>query len=138
MFRFFQTNSHLAVVFLRLGIAIIFVLHGYHNLYAPGGHAATVNFFTELGIPLPEISAYISSGAEFFGGLMIGLGLLTRIASVVLAVNMLVAILVAHLARHEPFYEWKDAAQMLILCIAALFSGSGSWSLESLVKRHGD
>jgi putative oxidoreductase len=138
MFRFFQQNSHLAILFLRLGIAIIFVMHGYRELYAPGGHAETTRYFGELGIPLPEVSAYVSAGAEFFGGCMIGLGLLTRVASLVLILNMLVAIVVVGLVRHQPFYEWRDAVQMMILSVATLFSGSGTWSLESLVKKHGD
>ncbi len=138
MFKFFQQNSHIGILFLRLGIAVIFVLHGYRELFATGGHQATAAYFHEIGIPLPDLAAYISAAAEFFGGCMIGLGLLTRQASFILIINMTVAIVVAHLARHEPFTQWKDAAQMLLLCIATLFSGSGSWSLENLVKKHGD
>ena len=136
MFRFFQQHSQKGILFLRLGKALVFVYHGYMKLWAPGGTGRAMDAFAAWGIPLPQISVYLSGGAEFFGGVMIGLGLLTRQASLFLIIDMLVAIFVAH--RNDPYGQTEHAIQMLVLSIGTLFSGSGPWSLESLVKKHGD
>lgn len=119
-----------------MGAAMVFVYHGYLKLWAPGAPQRAMDAFAAWGIPFPQVTVYLSGGVEFFGGLMVGLGLLTRQASVLLIINMLVAVFVAH--RNDSYRVMEHAVQMLVLAVGTTFSGSGSWSLESLVKKHGD
>lgn len=135
MFQFLAKNSHVNVLFLRLGVSLVFVYRGYNKLFGIGP-VKTAQYFDSVGIPLASVAVYVSGSVEFFGGLMVGLGLLTRQASLFLLLNMAVAIFVAHRADSYPAME--HAIQMAILSVATLFSGSGRWSLESLVRKHGD
>jgi len=57
--------------------------------------ANTVSFFGELGIPYPEANAFFVSRLEFWGGLLLIAGLLTRVVAAGLAATMLVAIATA-------------------------------------------
>jgi putative oxidoreductase len=57
--------------------------------------ANTVGFFGELGIPYPEANAFLVSRLEFWGGLLLIVGLLTRVVAAGLASTMVVAIATA-------------------------------------------
>ena len=57
--------------------------------------ANTVGFFTELGIPFPEANAFLVSRLEFWGGLLLVVGLLTRVVAAGLASTMVVALATA-------------------------------------------
>ena len=136
MFRFFQRHSHISTLFLRLAVSMIFTYHGYLKLFGPNAPMKLVNRYVELGVPLPGLSAYLVGGAEFFCGLLIGLGMLTRWASLILIGTMLFVIFVVF--RGETYLHMEQSVQLLILVVGTLFSGSGSFSFENLVKKHGD
>ena len=55
----------------------------------------TVNFFTELGIPFPELNAAFVSRLEYYGGMLLLVGALTRITALLLSSTMIVALLTA-------------------------------------------
>jgi putative oxidoreductase len=57
--------------------------------------ANTVGFFSELGIPLPELNAFFVSRLEFWGGLLLLVGLATRLVAAGLAATMVVALATA-------------------------------------------
>jgi putative oxidoreductase len=66
---------------------------------AGGGKIAnmerTVGFFTDLGIPFPELNAAFVARVEYYGGLLLIIGLLTRLAALMLSSTMVVALLTA-------------------------------------------
>src|SRR3989344_6062678 len=82
---------------LRVVLGIIFAYHGYLKLFVPGGFAGTIGFFKIIGIPFPEYSALLVSVAEFLGGLALIAGFLAKWASLVLILDMLVALYKVHL-----------------------------------------
>ena len=84
-----------AVLSLRVVLGIIFIYHGYQKLF--GGLAGTGQFFASLGIPLASFFAVIVALVEFFGGIALLIGFLTRWASVLLGIGMLVAFFLVHL-----------------------------------------
>lgn len=55
----------------------------------------TANFFTDLGIPFPELNAAFVSRLEYYGGLLLLAGVLTRIVALLLSSTMIVALLTA-------------------------------------------
>jgi putative oxidoreductase len=86
---------------LRAALAVIFMAHGAQKLFGwfgGYGFAGTVQFFTtQMGVPAPL--AVLAILTEFFGGLAVLLGVLSRTAALGLAVVMVVAALKVHLAN---------------------------------------
>jgi putative oxidoreductase len=83
----------LALLLLRLGLGLIFIYHGYPKLFT---HLhETVLEFPRMGFP--AYFAYVAGVVEFFGGWLLILGLFTRIAALLLAGEMAIAILRVHL-----------------------------------------
>ena len=75
----------LALLLLRLGLGIIFVFHGYPKLFTHTRE--TMQGFAHMGFP--AYFAYLAGVFEFFGGLLLIVGLFTRIAGLLLAVGQM-------------------------------------------------
>ncbi len=130
-----QTKGGIGFLFLRLALGITFTFHGSQKLFGVfGGHG--IQGFTgglaSMGIPFPQVSAYLAGGAEFFGGILLILGLLTRFAAIPLLVVMLVAIFKAHWANGFSMqnggfeYPFVISGGLLLL----LIEGAGCCSLD--------
>jgi putative oxidoreductase len=90
--RFLDRLQPLALLVMRLALGFIFLDHGYHKVF--GGLHHHVQFVTSLG--LPAWSAYLSAFTEFFGGILVLIGLFTRVAAFAICINMCVAIVKVH------------------------------------------
>ena len=86
-----------ALALLRVVLGVVFTYHGYVKLFVPGGFKGTVAFFTAISLPVPAYTALLVSVVEFFGGIALIVGLLTRWASLLLFVEMLVALFKVHI-----------------------------------------
>lgn len=127
--------EHWGQLILRLAIGPIFIAHGGQKLFVQGP-AQVAGFLTQLGIPLPEISAWLLILAEFVGGILLLLGLFTRWASIPVAFDMLVAILVVHLKNGfivPGGFEFPLALLAIALCL--MIQGGGKISVDHLMKR---
>lgn len=96
-----QENYHVRSVALflaRLAVAAVFIYHGAGKLFNyqhQGGIAGTTAFFKFEGIPAPHLFAYVSGITEFFGGLLLLVGLAVPLAGLALTIDMLLALLTA-------------------------------------------
>src|ERR1700674_2273025 len=92
------TDDSKATAILRLVLGIVFFAHGAQKLlgwYGGPGFSESMSLFTGyLHIPAPF--AFLAIAAEFFGGLGLILGFLTRIAAFGIAINMAVAVALVH------------------------------------------
>ena len=119
---------------MRLVVGYVFMLTGWGKL---NNLPQMIQNFTEWGIPFPRVLTPFVSGVEFFGGILLMLGLFTRIPAAMLAVVMLVAIksakweTVDSLATLLGFEEMTYFAAFLWLAIA----GPGAVSLDRLLLR---
>ncbi len=86
----------------RLTLAIVFVQSGWGKLHNLAG---VTDYFTQLGIPYPALQAPFVSAMELLCGIALGLGLLTRLASLPIIVMMIVATLTA---RAEDLHSVSD------------------------------
>jgi putative oxidoreductase len=117
---------------MRLIVGYVFMLSGWGKL---NSLPQMIQNFTEWGIIFPKIMTPFVSGVEFFGGLMLILGLFTRIPAAMLAVVMLVAIrsakweAVDSLETLLGFEEATYFAAFMWLAIA----GPGAASLDRLL-----
>jgi putative oxidoreductase len=93
------THSHqqLGIAILRIIVGIVFAAHGAQKLFVYG-LAGTSGAFAKMGIPMPGVMGPLVALVEFFGGLALIIGLLTRLAALGLAFDMVGAILLVHLA----------------------------------------
>lgn len=118
----------LGLLVLRLGLATIFLSTGYDKLFgAPGNWLA---WFPKQGFP--SYFAYIAGSLEFFGGILLVLGLLTRIIGLLLAIQMAIAVWKVSLP-HSGIYNVEGYGLPLVLGVAcfALFTvGAGMLSVD--------
>lgn len=130
-----QSNATLP---LRLISGIIFTAHGAQKLFAWfGGYGleATGQWMESIGITPGYLMALMAGGAEFFGGLLLIVGLLTRPTSFVLAITMAVAIVTVHL-EHGLFMSnngYEFALTLLAISISLMVSGAGKLSLDNKI-----
>jgi putative oxidoreductase len=100
-----------------------------------------IGFFQSLGIPFPSIQAPLVAGMEFFGGLLLILGLASRIVGLVLAFDMLVAYWTASrdalfsvFSNPGNFYN-ADPYTFMFAALMVLIFGAGLFSLDTLIAR---
>ena len=122
----------LGLLLLRIAVGTIFVLHGKQKLFGMG-FAGVTGAFTHMGVPLPGVMGPFVALLEFFGGIALIVGLLTRLFALGFAIDMLVAILLVQLKNGFSHYELE-----FLLCVssaALLFMGGGEFSIDSLLGR---
>lgn len=127
-----------AEVLLRATVGLLLVPHGSQKLFGwfgGGGLAATAQGFAGMGFEPGLFWATLVALLEFFGGIMLALGLLTRPVAAAVAVFMATAVTV-----HWPTYFWSQQGfeMPLLWGVAALFfaiRGGGRWSLDALIGR---
>ena len=123
---------------LRFPIGIIFMAHGAQKLFGwfcGYGLEGTGQWMASIGLGPGVVMAFLAGSAEFFGGLFILLGLLTRPAAVALSFTMLVAIFSVHFANGlfmaNNGYEFGLA--LLAASVSLAISGAGKFSLDSKI-----
>ena len=152
--RFTYAASHLqsvALLLLRIGI-------GFGLWFSAYGHLThvenMVKQFTEWGVPAPRLNVYVSGYTEAIGGILLILGLGTRLISIPLIFNFLVAYLTASRGEFvRLFYPlfggspgmghwdaWADvvndsAMPFLVASFVTLAFGAGKVSLDYLLSR---
>ncbi len=134
------SNPSFAGLPLRIIAGIIFAAHGAQKLFAWfGGYGldGTGQWMESIGITPGYLMAMMAGSAEFFGGLLLIIGLLTRPAALLLAFTMLVAIFSVHidngLFMSNNGYEFGLA--LFAISIALMIQGAGKYSVDNLLAR---
>jgi putative oxidoreductase len=139
--RFTQLASHLQsplLLVIRLYWGWQFLQTGWGKLHNLAG---VTSFFTSLNIPFPSANAHFIAGLEFVGGILLILGLGSRLIAGLLAVNMLVAFytadhaaLVSIFSDPGKFYA-ADPFTFLFASVLIFVFGAGLFSLDAYVLR---
>jgi len=127
-----MTNSALLV--LRIVVGVTFLLHGLQKL---GDLSGTEQFFASLSIPAPQLMSPLVAATETGGGLLLLVGLVTPLAGVALAGDMLVAYATAHIS-HGFFVDDGGGELVFLLggaCVALALAGAGRYSLDATLGR---
>jgi putative oxidoreductase len=124
-----------AVVPLRVAVGLVFVMHGGQKLFVLGLEGTTA-FMAQVGIPFPGLAAGVVTMVELLGGLGILLGVGTRVAAALLAIDMLVALLTVHAT--SGFFLPKGIEFVLTLLggsVTLAGLGPGPLSIEAALGR---
>ncbi len=120
----------LGLLVLRLALGIIMVAHGWQKI-ADHMHGITAAMH-QIGVA--PWMAYLVVAAEFGGGILVIVGFLTRLAALVIFVDMLVAVLKVHL--HHGLFSSNGGFEFPLICCAAalllVWSGAGPIAMDAL------
>jgi putative oxidoreductase len=141
--KLFATDDNTATAILRLVLGVVMFAHGAQKMlgwFGGYGFSGTMGFFTgTMHIPAPL--AFLAIAAEFFGGLGLIVGFLTRIAAFGITVNMVVAIATVHSAFGF-FMNWSgtqkgEGIEYHLLTLATtvflMIRGAGAFSVDRAI-----
>ena len=143
-----DTTAPRAVILIRVVVGWVFLSEGIQKFLYPAENGA--GRFAKIGIPSPEVMGPFVGGVEILCGLLILVGLLTRLASIPLIIDMLVAIVSTKIPillghgfwgfslRNLPYYgfwgmfhEARTDFAMLLGSMFLLILGGGLWSIDA-------
>jgi putative oxidoreductase len=147
-----RTTAPRATVLIRLMVGLVFLSEGILKFLQPSSLGP--GRFEAIGFPMPGVLAYFVGGVEIGFGLLLVLGLLTRLAGLVLALNISVAILstkipillghgywIFQVRKLADYGFWPMAHEsrtdfaMLLGALFLLVVGAGRWSLDAGIER---
>ncbi|MGC8570431.1 MAG: DoxX family protein [Caldivirga sp.] len=140
--------SSIAALVLRVFVGVDFMVHGSPKLFGPGRRDMRTGMSQLLGIP--GILFDLTGLLEFIGGLALLLGLLTRIAALLLAIEMVITTILnitklynaplprgwteqAFKATRGYMFGWELDALLLASCITIVLIGPGLLSIDHLI-----
>ena len=138
------TDDNHATAILRLVLGVVFFAHGAQKMlgwFGGFGFSGTMGFFTNM-MHIPAALAFLAIAAEFFGGMGLILGFLTRIAAFGITVNMLVAIAAVHRAFGF-FMNWSGQQKgegfefhlvVLAITVFLMIRGAGAFSIDRAIS----
>lgn len=135
-----QSNAGLGSVALRIPVGIVLSAHGAQKLFGWfGGYGldGTGQWMASIGLEPGYLMALLAGSAEFFGGLALILGLLTRPAAAVSAFTMLVAIFSVHIS-HGLFMSnngYEFALSLFAATLALTIQGGGSFAIDNKLQK---
>jgi putative oxidoreductase len=121
------------LLLVRLVVGAAFVLHGWPKIQNPMGWMNAMG-----GGSMPGFVQAIPAAFEFFGGILLMLGLVTRVSALALASVMVGALALVHIPRGDPFVATGGpsaelAAVYLAFSLLIAATGPGAYSLDALV-----
>jgi putative oxidoreductase len=128
----------LGLLIIHVTVGVLLAGHGAQKLFGWfGGHGVqgTGGFMEQLGMRPGRHMALAAGASEFFGGVLLALGLVTPLAAVVIGSTMFVAARTAH-AGKGPWATnggWELPLTYGIVAIGLAFNGAGQWSLDNAI-----
>ena len=132
--RYLDRLQPLALLVLRIVLGTIMIAHGYHKVF--GGLSQHMETVHRIGFP--AWVGYLSAGTEFFGGILMIAGLLTRLVGFAMCFEMTVVIIKMHLKTGmvgQGGYEFPLA--LGTMAFALIFLGAGPIAVDAIIKGGG-
>ena len=131
-FGFFERHREKGAFFVRLVVGFILVYGTQDNVFSNGRMLEFRDFLAARGVPLPLLAAHVSAYAQFVCGILYVLGLFVRPAALVMIINFVAALVIAHL--DTPLDAARLALCMLFSSLFLLFNGAGALSLDNYIS----
>ena len=144
LFRFILTGDRrwewLPIFVARFSLGLFFAVSGYNKLFIPAKHEDLIHLMAEIGFPFPDFMALFLGSVEFFGGLLLMVGLFSTICAIALTIAMIVAIITVEIDTVIPdgigFFDWMSwflylpQVMYVILFVWLMTTGPGRFSLD--------
>jgi putative oxidoreductase len=133
----YRRVAPLSYAFLRIVIALIFLQDGIEKMFLGGAERIAAGNIVKLGLSFPHAWAWTVAGLDFFGSILLGLGLFTRPVAVAFLVQ--VTVISFGIAAPRGFFWTTNGAEITLLMafafIGFLFGGGGRYSVDRLIGR---
>lgn len=113
-----------ALLLLRVVLGVIFIIHGWQKLFGGVGVDGFSQFLASLSVPMPLFFAWVVSIVEFFGGIAVLLGAWTRIAALLIAIDMFFAFVLTKMALPQGDLDLS----LFAIAVALVLAGSGRFA----------
>jgi uncharacterized membrane protein YphA (DoxX/SURF4 family) len=137
-----ESTAPPSAILVRILVGWVFVSEGIQKFLFPDDLG--VGRFIKIGIPNPQFTAPFVGAVEVVCGFLLLVGLLTRLATIPLLIDMAVAIVATKIPILSKQGAWPMAHEartdlsMVFGLLFLLFVGAGPWSLDSLLARRHD
>jgi putative oxidoreductase len=121
------------VIFIRLIVGFHLIYGTQDNVFSFARMEEFAGFLSVRGVPFPLFSAFLSAYAQFICGILFLVGLATRYAAVVMVINFIAALVIAHIGDTYP--NMFPALMMLAAACFFLVHGAGKVSFDSLLEK---
>ncbi|MFN8663441.1 MAG: DoxX family protein [Thermomicrobiales bacterium] len=122
------------IALLRVVTGIIFLMHGQQKLFEFGIGGVT-GMMTGLGVPAPGLMAIVVTLVELVGGIALILGAFTRIAGLLVAIDVLVAFFLVHMPNG--FFASNGGVELVLILATAgvtlVLTGPGAMAVDSML-----
>ena len=132
-FGFFERHREKGAFFVRLVVGFVLVYGTQDNVFSHERMLEFRDFLAARKVPLPLFAAYLSVYAQFVCGILYVVGLFVRPAALVMVINFVAALVIAHLGA--PLDAARLALCMLFSSLFLLFNGAGALSLDDYLSR---
>ena len=133
--KLYESLAPLSYTLISFSLGVFLIPHGYAKLFQDDAVAASRNF-VNFGWSYPLAWAYFIGALEFFGGILLAIGLLTRVVAATIVIEMSVI----SFGVLWPVWSWgrrgmEYALLMGIVALAILFRGGGRYSVDHHIGR---
>jgi putative oxidoreductase len=133
-------GASVGLFFVRIVVGLAFAFHGWPKILNPTGwmtHPTLTVPWSGIAVPIPpELQATVAV-VEFFGGILLIIGLLVRLAGLALCADMIVAFALVELPHGTPFvgggHTLEPNLTYMVVSFMLLLSGPGAISLDSVL-----
>jgi putative oxidoreductase len=130
-----QRQLAFGLLILRIALGAVFIIHGGQKLFMMG-LGGTAGMFTQMGIPAPGVIGPIIALLEPLAGGCVLLGLITRLAGLAIACDMMGAILTFHI--HHGFFVPTGIEFVMMNCASGFvlaMLGAGQFSIDHIIDQ---
>ena len=121
------------VIFIRLMVGFHLIYGTQDNVLSYARMEEFAGFLSARSVPFPLFSAFLSAYAQFICGILFTVGFATRYAAVVMIINFIAALVIAHIGDAYP--NTFPALMMLAAACFFLVHGAGKLSIDSKLER---
>ena len=121
-------NTGLLILRVYTGL----ILASQHGINKIPPSEKFVQGVSEIGFPIPELFSWAAGGAEFLGGILLAIGLLTRPAALLILITMATAVFGRHAT--DPFSDKELALTFGFISLTFLLLGSGRYGIDNILQ----
>ena len=136
-----QTDNSKTTIIIRLIVGIVFLSEGIQKFLFPIKRGA--GRFEEIGLPCPDFLGSFVGTFEILCGILILIGLFSRLASIPTLIIMIVALATtkSEILANDGFWQMMHASRtdwaMLLGSLFLIIKGGGKWSIDKLFMKNG-